>query len=413
MKIESNQEKVEKKVLYAQAVYGDEEKQAVMDSLENGWLASGPKVKEFEEQMAKLFGKKYGVATNSGSSANLLALSAMHFPKGSKIITPALTFATTVSEIVLNGFVPLFIDGVIGRYTIDEEQIERVLKLQGVYQTGGNIVAILVPQLVGGVCNMSKLRELADKYDLILIDDSCDTIAPMIGDRTVASYSDVTTTSFYGSHIITACGMGGMAMTDDEKLRDEMITLRDWGRIGNDKEDFETRFDCQVDGIPYDAKFLYSHLGYNLKMNEVAAAFGLEQIKKLPEFLKTRAVNFGELKYFFTLWKQFFHLPYLFDEKVITNWLAFPLTIVHDAPFTRYEFLKHLEAHGIQTRVLFSGNITRHPVYKGIDFRIFGRLVNADFVMANGLLLGCHQGMDREQVDYLCKVAGEFLQKYV
>ena len=403
--MQTNQGKLNRRVFYAQAVYGQEEKDAVLESLDNKFLASGPKVAEFEETIAKLFGKKYGVAVNSGSSANLIAISAFDFIKGSKVITPALTFSTTVSEIVLNGLVPTFVDSEIGRYTISEDKIEEAID--------GETVAILVPQLIGGVCDMVKLRKLADKYMLKLISDECDTIAPTLHGKTVASYADVTTTSFYGSHIITACGIGGMAMTDDKKLRDAMITLRDWGRVGNDQEDFKERFDFKVDGIPYDSKFIYSHLGYNLKMNEVSAAFGLEQVKKLPKFLKTRTKNFEHLYKFFTRYKKWFHLPELIPGAK-TNWLAFPLTIRVNAPFTRYDFLHHLENDGIQVRVLFSGNITRHPVYKNVSMKhvVSGWLETADFVMARGLLLGAHHGMSVKDAEYMCNSAERFLSVF-
>ena len=403
--MQTNQGKLNRRVFYAQAVYGQEEKDAVLESLDNKFLASGPKVAEFEETIAKLFGKKYGVAVNSGSSANLIAISAFDFIKGSKVITPALTFSTTVSEIVLNGLVPVFVDSEIGRYTISEDKIEEAID--------GETVAILVPQLIGGVCDMVKLRKLADKYVLKLISDECDTIAPTLHGKTVASYADVTTTSFYGSHIITACGIGGMAMTDDKKLRDAMITLRDWGRVGNDQEDFKERFDFKVDGIPYDSKFIYSHLGYNLKMNEASAAFGLEQVKKLPKFLKTRTKNFEHLYKFFTRYEQWFHLPELIPGAK-TNWLAFPLTIRVNAPFTRYDFLHHLENDGIQVRVLFSGNITRHPVYKNVIMKhvVSGWLATADFVMARGLLLGAHHGMSVKDAEYMCNSAERFLSVF-
>lgn len=405
MKIKSSIETIERKVLYAKAVYGQEEKDAVLRSLDNGWLASGPLVKEFEEKIAELFGKKYAVAVNSGSSANLLAIHALGIKKGSEVITPACTFATTVSEIVNNGLVPVFIDSVIGRYTIDESVVERVIN-------PGITKAILVPQLIGGICNMEKLREIADKYNLYLIDDSCDTLAPTLRGKTVASYADVSTTSFYGSHIITACGMGGMIMTDDIKLIEKITTLRDWGRVGNDQEAFDKRFDFSVDGIPYDAKFLYTEFGYNLKMNEVSAAFGLEQIKRLPGFMKQRQDNFDALKSFFAQYEKWFHLPYLI-QGATTNWLAFPLCIKKDAPFSRYDFLKYLEAEGIQTRVLFSGNITRHPVYKNKGpWRAASLLDNADFVMAHGFLLGCHQGMGKKEVAYITSSAQTFLKKF-
>lgn len=401
--LKSNQETISKKILYAEAVFGEEEKQAVMQSMNNKWLASGPLVKEFEEKVAKLFGKKYGIAVNSGSSADLLAIQSLHLPKGAEVITPACTFSTTVSSIVHNNLVPVFIDTVIGRYTINEDLVEKAITKK--------TKIIFVPQLVGGVCDMSRLRKIANKHNLILIDDSCDTFAPYFNNKTAASYSDLTTTSFYGSHIITALGFGGMVLVDDKKLRDRIYTLRDWGRVGNDKEAFENRFNFSIDEIPYDAKFLYSELGYNLKMNEAAAAFGLVQLKRLDGFLKKRTHNFKKLQQFFSKYEKWFYLPYLL-EGAETNWLAFPLTVRKDSPFTRYDFLKHLESKGIQTRVLFSGNIVRHPVYKDIKFKVSGSLKNADIIMASSLLLGCHQALTGNDIRYVQQTSEEFFKKY-
>lgn len=401
--LKSSQETISKKILYASSVYGEEEKQAVMRSMDNKWLASGPLVKEFEEKVAKFFGKKYGIAVNSGSSANLIAIQSLHLAKGSEVITPACTFSTTVSSIVLNNLVPVFIDCVIGRYTIDEDLVEKAITKK--------TRIIMVPQLVGGVCDMFKLRKIANKHNLILIDDSCDTFAPRFNSKTAASYSDLTTTSFYGSHIITTLGCGGMILTDEEKLRDRMYTLRDWGRVGNDKEDFEKRFNFSIDKIPYDAKFLYSEVGYNVKMNEAGAAFGLVQLKRLDGFLKKRAYNFKKLKEYFSKYKKWFYLPYLL-KGAKTNWLAFPLTVRKNTPFARYDFLKHLESKGIQTRVLFSGNITRHPAYKNVKFRVSGSLKNSDTIMADSLLLGCHQALTDKDIRYVRQASEDFFKKY-
>ena len=402
--IQSSQETIEKKVLYAKAVFGQEEKDAVLASLENGWLASGPLVKQFEIEIAKLFNKRFGVSVNSGSSANLLALKALGLPTGSEVITPACTFATTVSEIVNNSLIPVFVDSVIGRYTINEDLVEQAIT--------DKTKVILVPQLIGGICDMPRLREIANRHNLILIDDSCDTLAPYIGLHTASYYADLTTTSFYGSHIITAGGMGGMILTDSEEIRDRLITLRDWGRVGSDSEEFSKRFDFEIDGIPYDCKFLYSEFGYNLKMNEMSAAFGLEQVKKLPEFLRIRQQNFDSLKEFFSRFEEYFHLPYLIDG-ARTNWLAFPLTITASAPFSRYDLLKHLESRGIQTRVLFSGNITRHPVYKDNStiWRAASTFESADYIMANGFLIGCHNGMGNREVNYIIDTVEEFFNQ--
>lgn len=390
--IKSGAEKINHRVLYAKAVYGDEEKQAVLKSLDNGWLASGPLVQQFEEEVAKLFGKKYGIAVNSGSSANLLAIAAFDIPKGSEVITPACTFATTVSEIVNNGLMPVFVDSVIGRYTIDEDLVEAAITNQ--------TKAIIVPQLIGGVCDMPKLYKIAKKHGLFLIDDSCDTIAPSIKGYSVSRYAHSSTTSFYGSHIITACGMGGMVLTNNKAYRDKIITLRDWGRVGNDAEAFKNRFNFEIDNIPYDHKFLYSEFGYNLKMNEASAAFGLEQLKRLPVFMKQRDYNFKALREFFSQYDDFI-LPELI-EGAVTNWLAFPLTI-KEGSFSRYDLLQHLEADGIQTRVLFSGNITRHPVYKNNNLKWRGpkTFPNADYIMANSFLIGCHQGMGDKEIEII------------
>lgn len=394
---------VRRKILYAQAVFGKEEKKAVLESLDNGWLASGPKVAEFEKKVAKLFGKKYGIAVNSGSSANLLALGSLGIPEEAEIITPAMTFATTVAPIVQNGFVPVFVDCVLGRNTIDEDLIEKAITKK--------TKAIMVPHLVGGVVDIPKLKKLAKKHKLFIIEDSCDTLAPCINNVQTATLADVATTSFYGSHIITALGIGGMVLTDKEDVRDAIIMKRDWGRVGNDSEAFDNRFNFKVDEIPYDGKFLYGYLGYNLKLNEASAAFGIAQLKKLPKFLKIRQRNFDFLKEYFSKYADWFYIPYLI-KNANTNWLAFPLTIKSDAPFTRYEFLKHLEDKGIQTRVMFSGNITRHPIYKRLRYKVASPLKNSDLIMASGFLLGCHQGLNTKQLRYMTNEAEKFLSRY-
>ncbi len=394
---------VERKVLYAKAVYGEEERKAVLRSMENGWLAPGPLVRKFEEKIAKLFGKKYGIAVNSGSSANLLALGSIDIPEGSEVITPAMTFATTVAPIIQNGFIPVFVDCVVGRNTINEDLIMKAISKKS--------KGIMVPHLIGGVVDMQKVKKIADKYNLIVIEDSCDTLAPSINGKPTAIYSDVTTTSFYGSHIITALGMGGMVMTDKREIRDKVMMKRDWGRVGNDGEAFEKRFDVKVNNIPFDSKFLYGELGYNLKMNEAAAAFGLAQLERLPKFLKIREHNFNTLKNYFNEYKKWFYLPELFNGAK-TNWLAFPLIIRKNAPFNRYNFLQHLENKGIQTRVIFSGNITRHPAYKKVKYRISSTLENSDYIMAYGFLLGCNQGLGKKELDIIINSSEAYLSKY-
>lgn len=395
---------IKKRILYAEAVFGQSEKKAVLKSMDNRFLAAGPLVKKFEEKIAKLFGKKYGIAVNSGSSANFLALQSLRLPEESEVITPGCTFSTTASPIVFNRLTPVFIDSVIGRYTINENLIEKAIT--------NKTKVIMIPQLIGGVCNMKRIRKIADKHNLVVIDDSCDTLAPMYKDKPIALYADISTTSFYGSHIITTFGSGGMVLTDSKYIRDRVISIRDWGRVGNDAEPFENRFNFKIDGIPYDAKFLYAELGHNCKMTEASAAFGLVQLKKLKKFTKTRKRNFLSLISYFGKYEKWFYLPYTLDS-METTWLAFPLTIKKDAPFDRYHFLKYLEESSIQTRVLFSGNITRHPAYKKIAYRIVGTLENADYIMANSFLIGCHQGLSKGDINYLTKKIEIFLKRYV
>lgn len=393
------------RVTYAQAVFSHEEKQAVLNSLNNPWLAAGPQVAEFERKIASLFGYRHGVATNSGSSANLLALDSLDLPKGSEVITPACTFSTTVSSIIQNNLVPVFVDSLIGRYTIDENLIEQAITEK--------TRVLMIPHLIGGVANLHKLRELADLYHLILIEDSCDTLGVRLHGKPSGHFADLSTTSFYGSHIITAMGYGGMLCMNDRSYHTRGILLKDWGRVNADGEDFHDRFSYEIDGIPYDSKFLYGEFGYNLKMNEAAAAFGLEQLKRLNAFVATKKAVFDKLYTFFKQYEKWFYLPELL-EGAETNWLAFPLTIRKEAPFNRYQFLEHMENRQIQTRVLFAGNITRHPVYRhhAKDYKIASKLTNADKIMESGLLLGCHQGMNDEQVAYVLEAAESFLKGF-
>lgn len=399
----NSEEKVKKRILYAAAIFDDKEKRAVLESMNNQFLSSGPLVKQFEEKVAKLFGKKYGIAVNSGSSANILALQSLHFPKGSEVITPACTFSTTASPIILNNLIPVFVDCIIGRYTIDEDLIEKAVSAK--------TKAVMIPQLIGGVCNMKKIRKIANKYNLIIIDDSCDTLAPHFNKEPIAKYSDIVTTSFYGSHLITAFGSGGMILTNSTQIKNRLHVIRSWGRAGSDAEAFEDRFNFSIDGIPYDSKFLYTELGQNCKMTEASAAFALEQLKKLNKFIKNRRRNFSKLVSFFSKYQHWFYLPFVLD-KIETNWLAFPLTIKEDAPFSRYEFLKYLEEKSIQTRVLFSGNITRHPLYKNVKYKVKGSLKNSDYIMAHSFLLGCHHGLKNADIKYVIENVKSFLNKY-
>lgn len=380
--------KTDKKVWYAPnkfESYGDLEIQAVVDCLKDGWIAGfGPRTIEFENKISTYFGKKYGVFVNSGSSACLLALASLQLEKGSEVITPACTFSTTVAPMVQLGLKPIFCDVQLTTYVPSVEQV--------ISKITDSTKVIMIPNLIGNKPNWKKLREYINsigRSDIILIEDSADTM-------TYTEDSDISTTSFYASHIITAGGSGGMVMFNDEKLRDVCLMFRDWGRIGNNIEDVESRFGYNVDGIPYDFKFLYGVLGYNFKSSEMNAAFGLVQFERFSGFEKLRREL---IERYINNLKSYSEIL-LPDDSIKPNWLAIPLQYTD-----RLGLLTHLENNNIQTRVTFAGNITRHPAYRNY----LEPFENADIIMKNGFLLGAHHGMEISDVDYVCEKIIDYL----
>ena len=376
-----------KKVWYAPnklEAYGEEEIKAVEQSLRDGWLAGfGPRSIEFEEKIAKEFGKKFGVFVNSGSSACLLAVAALDLPKGSKIITPACTFSTTLAPIIQLGYKPVFVDVGLNDYVADIEQVINAIT--------DDVKAIMLPNLIGNKPNWALLRQILknmNREDIVLIEDSADTV-------TETFESDISTTSFYASHVITAGGMGGMVMFNDEKYVKRALMFRDWGRIGDNSEVMSERFAHDVDGIPYDYKFLYGVLGYNMKCSEMSAAFGLVQLERFQTFKNKRRDN---IKRYLENLKDVKELI-LPDDSIEPNWLAIPLQTER-----RLELLNFLEDNNIQTRVTFAGNVTRHPIYR----EYLQEFKNSDLIMKNGFLLGAHHGMNLDDVDYVCDKIKKF-----
>ncbi len=367
--------------------YGDEEIQASLQCLKDGWLAgNGKYTTEFEKQVACFFGKKCGLFVNSGSSACLLALASLNLPEGIEVITPACTFSTTVAPIIQLGYVPVFCDVELDTYvpTVDAV-ISKITE---------NTRAIMLPNLIGNTPDWKLLRKKLNdtgRTDIFLIEDSADTLV-------CTPETDISTTSFYASHVITACGSGGMVMFNEPKYLKRATMFRDWGRIGDNTELVVERFNHDVDNIKYDYKFLYACLGYNFKSSEINAAFGLEQMKKLPKFLEIRRNN---MKRYLENLKDVpgIVLP---NDSMESNWLAFPFQVDD-----RLGLINYLEDNNIQTRVIFSGNITRHPAYR----KYLGAFANADLIMKNGILVGCHHGMTLEDVDYVCAKIKEFLVK--
>ncbi|MBX4211196.1 MAG: DegT/DnrJ/EryC1/StrS family aminotransferase [Candidatus Yanofskybacteria bacterium] len=391
-------------VLYARAIYGDREIAAVLDSLQRDWLVSGEPTRNFEKAIAEKFGQNFGIFVNSGSSANLLAMEVLNLPKGGEVITPACTFATTVNPILQLGLVPVFVDVELDTYNIDLNLIEAAISPK--------TVALMIPHLVGNLNDAKRLRQIADKHNLKLIEDSCDTIGGTIGGEPTGKYADISTTSFYASHIITAMGGGGMVMFKNAEQAVDAKIFRDWGRALPEffDDNPEKRFVFKINGIPHDGKFVFSKLGYNLKPVDAQAAFGLVQLGRLDEFHQIRQKNFKALFEFLKDYPEHFLLPRQLPDADV-RWLAFPITIRSNSPIQRTDFMRYLEDHKVQTRVLFSGNILRQPAYQNIPHRVGSPLVNADTILAKSLLIGCHHGLRDEHIEYIKKTIRDYLSK--
>jgi len=371
-----------KKIWYAPnkfESYGEEEIKAVEECLRDGWLAGfGKRTIEFEKRVADLFGKKHGLFVNSGSSAILLGMCALNLPKGSEIVTPACGFSTTVAPLMQLGLNPVFCDVGIDSYVPTVEQLQKVVT--------PDTKCIILPNLIGNVPDWKAIREAFP--DVILFEDSADTI-------THTEITDLSTTSFYASHVITAGGVGGMVMFNDDEHLKRAIMFRDWGRIGDNIEEPSERFNHSVDGIPYDWKFLYGVAGYHMKACEMNAAFGIVQLDKLDGFLKQRRENVE--RYIKNLADHpYYTLP---DDSRSPNWLAIPLQCPD-----RLELVNFMEENYVQTRVTFAGNITRHPAFR----EYLGDFENADRIMKDGFLLGAHHGMTIEDVDHVCNLLKRF-----
>ncbi|MEK7078183.1 MAG: aminotransferase class I/II-fold pyridoxal phosphate-dependent enzyme [Patescibacteria group bacterium] len=398
--------KTQLRVPYAFTVFGEEERKAVAEVLKSPQIVAGKRAEEFETKIAGLFGKKFGLLVNSGSSANLLAFEVLNLPAGSEVITPVLTFATTVAPIIKKGLVPAFVDVELGKYTLDIDQVEKMIN--------SKTRALMVPSLFGNVPDLPRLQRLAKKHNLFLVEDSCDTLGATINGKPTGVYSDISTTSFYASHIVTAAGEGGMICLNNPEWYRRVRVLSGWGRRSalNESEDIAVRFQTKLDGQPYDSKFIFEEIGYNFRTTDIAAAFALAQLKKLDKFSEIRIKNFQELLDFFRNYQNFFILPEQL-KTVRTNWLSFPLLIKDRAPFSRMEIVTHLEKNNIQTRPMFTGNILKQPGFLNIKKRTRkGGYPNADLIMKNSFVIGCHHGLEKRHLDYLKKIFSDFLGRF-
>lgn len=393
------------KISYAKTVYGQEEIDAVVKCL-NESTQMGNYSRQFESKIAQLFEKKECLYVNSGSSALFIAIESLEFPENSEVITPALTFGTTVGCLLKNNLIPSFIDVEPLTYCIDVSQIEKSINK--------NTVAIIAPNLMGNICDWEEIRTIADKHNLVVIEDSADTLGATIEGKSSGHFSDISITSFYGSHIINCAGNGGALCINNEEALKRAKLLRSWGRSSSlfdeKSEAIENRFNIVLDGIDYDAKFVFEMAGYNLEGSEVGAAFGLAQLKKLQRNIKIRQDNFNAQSDFFEKYNEFFSNP---KEKsnASTAWLAFPILIKENTKFSRRDLQIYLEKREIQTRVVFTGNILRQPMMKSAKYKVSEMgYKNADAIMERAFLLPVHHGLTEEMINRLHHTIDEFLE---
>ena len=395
------------KISYGKNVYGNEEIKAVLDKLKKT-THMGAAVSKFEKKIANIFSKKYGLMVNSGSSALTLANNVLNFKKGDEIITPCLNFGTAVSSIILSGAKPIFVDVETETLQIDSNKIEEKITKK----TKG----IIVPNLIGNIPNWRKIRKIANKYKLKVIEDSADTLGATINNKSTGIYSDISITSFYGSHVISCAGNGGMFLTNDKNLFKRAKVLRSWGRMSTlikDSENINKRLNIKLNGFDYDKKFVFSEVGYNFEPSEIGASFGLVQLKKFKKFSHLRNKNFKYHSLFFGKYKNFFISPKVL-KNVKTNFLAYPIIINENKKFNRKKLQIFLEKNNIQTRPIFSGNILRHPAFRNLksNKNKLNSFKNSDYIMKNGLLIGCHQGLKEVDIKYIHNCVTKFINTY-
>jgi len=396
-----------RRIDYAGSVHDEEEIAAVVDVLRgpSTALRIGKNVRAFEQGVAELFGKRRGVMCNSGSSALYLAVELLGCEPGDEVITSVLTFSTDVAPMVRAGIVPAFVDVEPDTYNVDVGAIEAMITPR--------TRAILAPNLIGNAPDWDRIRALADAHDLIVVEDSCDALGARLRGTPTGTRSHISVTSFALSHIITAAGTGGMVLLDDEALVDRCLLLRRWGRRsepqlwGSQKGD--RRFFSEVDGVEYDNLFIFDEVGWNFEPSEISAAFGLVQLRKLPGFLERRRRNFARLSDYFGTHPDVFVLPRT-TAGLETGWHMFPILVRPESGVRRAEFQRHMEANGVDTRMVWTGNVLRQPAFAGIPHRAApGGYPNADRVMEQGLVLPSNHGLTDDDVDYICETAEAFL----
>ena len=398
-------------------VFDADEMQHLVDSSLDFWLTTGRFAEQFETQFAKVMGMKHALLCNSGSSANLLAVTALTSPRlkkralkeGDEVITVAAGFPTTVNPILQNRLVPVFVDVQLGTYDATMESIEAAI--------GPKTKAIVMAHTLGNPFNLDGVMNIAKEHNLFVVEDTCDAVGATYNNKPVGSFGDISTASFYPAHHITM-GEGGCVLVKSAPMKKIVESFRDWGRDcwcppGNDNT-CGRRFDWQLGELPYgyDHKYVYSHIGYNLKLTDMQAAVGVAQLKKLPDFIAARRRNFNRLYAGLKKFEEVLILPET-TPKSNPSWFGFAITIRPGAPFSRLDLVQHIESRRIGTRLLFGGNLMRQPAYINMPHRVVGPLTNADIITDNTFWLGVYPGLTDEMVDFMIATVAEFIESKV
>ena len=404
------------KVNYAGRVFDEEELQNAVNASLDFWLTEGRFSEEFSNKISEFLGVEHVLLTNSGSSANLLAFSALTSEKlgerrlkpGDEVISVAAGFPATVTPIIQNGLVPVFVDLSIPTYNIDIEMLKKAITPK--------VKCIFLAHTLGNPFNIDAIMELAEKHNLWVIEDNCDAFGSEYKGKKTGTFGHLSTISFYPAHHITT-GEGGAICTNDPQLARIVRAFRDWGRdcycAGGDNNTCGKRFSQQFGTLPFgfDHKYVYSEIGYNLKMTDIQAAIGAAQIDKLPHFCESRKAHFKEWKRIFNKYPQYFITPEP-TEGADPAWFAFIVTIKEGCPFKRDDLTKYLNQNLIETRNLFAGNMTKQPAYIGKNWRIADHLNQTDHIMNNTFFLGTYPGLTDEMFKYVEGKLDEFVKQY-
>jgi len=397
-------------------VFDAEDIRYLVDAALDFWLTSGRFASEFEQKFSKLLGVRHASLVNSGSSANLLALTALTSPmlgdrqlhKGDEVITVAAGFPTTVNPIIQNGLIPVFVDVLPGNYNLDPDRLDAAIT--------DKTKAVFVAHTLGNPVDLSRISRMTKIHRLWFIEDCCDALGSTYGGQLVGSFGDIATFSFYPAHHITM-GEGGCVVTNSSQLHKLICSFRDWGKDcwcePGKNNTCGKRFNWQLGDLPhgFDHKYIFSNIGYNLKITDMQAAVGLSQLNKLPNFIKKRKYNFNRLEKIFSVYQEYFQLPHA-TENTDPAWFGFPVGVRSAAPFTRDDMVRYLNDHKIDTRFLFGGNLLRQPAYQYINHRVSGGLEVTNEITERVFWLGVYLGITDEMLDYIQTVLRQFIKRY-